>query len=198
MAEPLRIWIWNSNTIASHIWTDNTNDLSLNKISTTRLFSSLTGHATSTKMSSKLHANRALARFLLKKFIHEWYIYILLADIGSFGKRSPLGSESSIFCEHCFPNGSQPVPKISKNPSPGLVHSTIQRGSCEAFSTRRLPENSLLPTALQSLRPLKKRPSPSPSSSSSRNPPHECHTPCLFKLGVYTEGHQKCDKVLLQ
>lgn len=97
MAKPLRIWIWNSNTIASHIWTDNTNDLGLNKI-TTRLFSSLSGHATSTKMSSKLHANRALARFLLKKFIHEWYIYILLADIGSFWKRSPLGSESSIFC----------------------------------------------------------------------------------------------------
>ena len=75
MAKPLRIWIWNSNTIASHVWTDNTNDLGLNKI-TARLFSSLSGHATSTKMSSKLRANRALARFLLKKFIHEWYIYI--------------------------------------------------------------------------------------------------------------------------
>lgn len=30
--KPLRIWIWNSNTIASHVWTDNTNDLGLNKI----------------------------------------------------------------------------------------------------------------------------------------------------------------------
>ena len=53
------------------VWAHNTNDLGLNKITTTRLFSSLTGHATGTKLSRKLHANRALARFLLKKFIHE-------------------------------------------------------------------------------------------------------------------------------